>query len=312
MERKKVKETIIDYILVTFGVLIYTWSWQEFIVPIGISGGGLAGLCTILNYASGVPIYIYFGSINAVLLTIGYIVLGKGFSIKTLYCIILSTLCFAILPKLSFVGNIGISTIPKGNDAYALIYLVNPLLAGAVCAFGIATVFKRGGSTGGTDIVALVINKFYDLSPGKIFMYIDFAIVASILLLPGKHLSDVIFGYIFTISFSYMIDLFLTGSRQSVKIEIYSQNFESVANMLINEMNRGVTALGSLGWYSKKEGKVLVVIARKHQLTDITRSIKAVDPTAFVTVESVHAVYGKGFEEIKSGLTKKKDKGKGK
>ena len=121
---KEVRTTILDYILVTFGVLIYTWGWQEFMVPIKISGGGLVGLCTILNYGTGVPIYIYFAIINAVLLAIGYLVLGKGFSLKTLYCIVLSTLCFAILPHFDFVGRIGISTIPDGDPAVALKYLV--------------------------------------------------------------------------------------------------------------------------------------------------------------------------------------------
>ncbi len=308
---KNTRTIIIDYILVTFGVMLYTWSWQEFIVPIKISGGGLAGLCTILNYATGIPIYVFFGVINAILLTIGYLILGKGFSIKTLYSIVISTTCFAILPNLEFVGKLGISTIPDGDPAAALKYLVNPLLAGSLCAFGIATVFKRGGSTGGTDIVALVINKFYDISPGKIFMYIDFAIVASILFIPGKRLADVIFGYIFTIAFSYMIDLFLTGTKQSVQIKIFSSKFAEVADMLINTKKRGVTALSSVGWYSKKESKVLVVIARKNQLTDLTRSIKEIDSSAFITVETIHAVYGQGFEQLKTGIgSKKKNKEK--
>lgn len=299
---KKTKTLILDYLLVTFGVMCYTWSWQEFIVPIQISGGGLAGLCTILSYATGIPLYVFFGIINAVLLTIGYIILGKGFSIKTLYCIVLSTVMFAILPKLGFVGKLGMNTIAPGDTAEALKYLVNPILAGGICAFGISTVFKRGGSTGGTDIIALVINKFYDISPGKIFMYVDFAIVASILFLPGKRLSDVIFGYIFTIAFSYMVDMFLTGTKQSVQIQIFSTKFSDVADVLIHEKNRGVTALSSIGWYSKKESKVLVVIARKNQLSDLTRAIKDIDPGAFITVETIHAVYGKGFEELKTGI----------
>lgn len=299
---------IIDYIIISLGVLIYTWGWQEFVVPVGISGGGLVGLCTILNYATGIPIYLYFAVINAFLLVIGTIVLGRGFSFKTIYSIILSTIFFAILPKLSWVGNIGSNTIPAGDPAEALKFLVNPIIGGFVCAFGIASVFKRRGSTGGTDILALIINKFYDVSPGKVFMYADFCIVASILLLPQKHLSDVIFGYIFTISFSYMVDLILTGTQQSVQLQIFSSKYEKVADMLMIEKKRGVTAISSVGWYSKKESKVLVVIARKNQLTDLTRAIKNIDSGAFIAVESVHAVYGQGFDEIKSGISKKSTK----
>ncbi len=303
---KENRRLILDYILMTFGVLIYTWGWQEFVVPVGISGGGLVGLCTILNYATGIPIYLYFAIINAILLIIGTIVLGKSFSFKTIYCIILSTLFFAILPNISWIGKLGLSTIPVNSPEEALKYLVNPIIGGFICAFGIATIFKRKGSTGGTDILALIINKFYEVSPGKVFMYADFCIVGSILLLPDKHLSDVIFGYIFTISFSYMVDLLLTGNQQSVRLEIFSSNYEEVADMLINIKKRGVTALTSIGWYTKKESKVLVVIARKNQLNDLSRAIKDVDPKAFITVESVYAVYGNGFEDVKRGVGKGK------
>lgn len=309
--KKKVsaKKLILDYILLTVGVLFYTFSWQAFVVPTGISGGGLVGFSTVLNYATGIPIPVFYGSINAVLLVVGTIILGRGFGFKTIYCIIISTVFFAIMPKMEWISNIGMNTIPAESPQAALRYLVNPIIGGFVCAAGIALIFKRNGSTGGTDIVALIINKYRDISPGKVFLYTDFCIVASIMLLPGKGLSDVIFGYIFTIAFSYMVDMILTGSEQSVQIIIFSQKYQQVADSLMYEQDRGVTALDSVGWYSKKEGKVLVVVARKHQLNDIIQAVKAVDPQAFISVTNVSAVYGLGFAQIK-GSKKKTSEGR--
>ena len=306
-EKKKVsvRKLILDYILITIGVLLYTFSWQAFVVPTGISGGGLVGLSTVLNYATGIPIPVFFGTINAALLVIGTIVLGRGFGFKTIYSIILSTVFFAILPNIQWIYDIGMNTIPVDSPQASLRYLVNPIIGGFLCAAGIALIFKRNGSTGGTDILALIINKYKDISPGKVFMYSDFCIVASIILLPEKHLSDVIFGYIFTIAFSYMVDLILTGSEQSVQVIIFSHKYQDVADTLMYEQNRGVTALDSVGWYSKQQSKVLIVVARKHQLKDITQAVKAVDPKAFISVSNVAAVYGLGFAEIKGSAKKK-------
>ena len=299
-KKSSIKKLILDYILMTVGVFIYTASWQAFVVPTGISGGGLVGFCTVLNYATGIPIPVFFGTINAALLIIGTIVLGRGFGFKTIYCIIISTLFFALLPKIEWIYNIGLNTIPAGTPEAPLRYLVNPIIGGILCAMGIALIFIRRGSTGGTDILALIINKFYDISPGRVFLIADFLIVGSIILLPGKNLSDVIFGYIFTISFSFMVDLILNGSQQSVQITIFSQKYKEVADMLTNEKGRGVTALESVGWYSQQQGRVLIVIVRKQLLAEITQSIKEVDPKAFVSVANVYAVYGHGFAEIKS------------
>ncbi|MBQ2492202.1 MAG: YitT family protein [Bacteroidales bacterium] len=298
-KKVSVRKLVLDYFLITIGVLMYTFSWQAFVVPTGISGGGLVGFCTVLNYATGIPIPVFFGTINAALLIIGTIVLGRGFGFKTIYSIILSTIFFAIMPGMEWIYNVGLNTIPPDSPQAALRYLVNPIIGGFLCAAGIALIFKRNGSTGGTDILALIINKYKDISPGKVFMYSDFCIVASIMLLPDKHLSDVIFGYIFTIAFSYMVDLILTGSEQSVQVIIFSQKYQEVADNLMYEHNRGVTALDSVGWHSKQEGKVLIVVARKYQLKDITQAVKGVDPKAFISVSNVSAVYGLGFAEIK-------------
>lgn len=298
MVEKKISiaKIVKEYILITVGVFAYCFSWIAFVLPKGISGGGVTGIATIIQYATNgqIPIQISYITINVFLLVAGTIILGKGFGFKTIYSILMATFFLGILPHYEWI-----TTLSDISDK-----LVNAVLAGIISGVGIALIFNMGGSTGGTDILALVLTKYYNTSPGKIFLYSDLVIVGSIILLPGKGLGDVIYGYIFTVSFSYMVDTLLSGRQQSVQMLIFSQKYDEVADMLISEEKRGVTALSCVGWYTKSEGKVLVVVARKMQVGEISAAIKGVDKKAFITVGTVSAVYGEGFEEVK---TKKKD-----
>lgn len=291
-----------QYLLLTVGVFFYAFAWNAFMIPQGLSGGGLTGITTIIQYATNgaIPMSVSYLLINAVLIVIGAIVLGPVFGFKTLYCIAVSTFFLWLLPRLGWVATL--SDI-KDN-------LLNALIGGAVAAFGIFLVFRNGGSTGGTDILALVLSKFHDTSPGKVFMYSDFVIVGSIFFLPGHGLSDVVYGYIFTVAFSYMLDVFLTGSTNSVQIMIFTRKYKEVADALIAQ-DRGVTALSSTGWYTKSDGKVLVVVSRKSHMNEITKTVKDIDDKAFVSVGAVLGVYGERFEEIKSRPKKERSSKKG-
>ena len=167
---------------------------------------------------------------------------------------------------------------------------------------GIGLILLRGGSSGGTDIAAMIINKYWPVSPGKVYLYSDLFIIASILLIPGKTLEDMIYGYITMVTFSVMIDMVLLGRKSSVQILVFSPNYKDVADFIINEMDRGVTALYARGWYSQEDSKVLLIVARKTQLHQIVSAIKRIDSKAFVSVSTATSVYGEGFEEIKAGL----------
>ncbi len=298
MLENKIFKYFKTYLILTIGVFLYTFSWIAFIIPKGISGGGVTGISSLIYYATDelIPISISYLVINVVLLVIGTLILGKGFGFKTIYCILCASLMFEILPQFQWIT--GLSDIP---DKF-----INALIGGAISGFGIAAIFMQGGSTGGTDIIALVLSKYRDASPGKIFMYCDLVIIGSIYFLPGKGLQDIVYGYIVMVSFTYLLDQLLTGSKQSVQIMVFSSKYKEVGDMLIADMDRGVTALDSVGWYSQQESKVLVVIARKQQLPQITASIKEVDHKAFITVSSVMGVYGEGFEQVKARRNKKK------
>lgn len=294
MGRKVFKE-VKAYVIITIGIFLYCFSWEAFLIPKGIAGGGVTGIASIIYYATGFQISYSYLVINTCLIVVGSFVLGKGFGFKTIYSILMASFLFKVMPEYAWITEL--SDIP---DKF-----INALLGGSISALGIAAIFMQGGSTGGTDIIALIVAKYRETSPGRVFLYCDLLIIGSIFLLPGKGLQDIIYGYIQMVSFSYMIDVVLTGSKQSVQILVFTERAAEVGDVLTKELNRGVTALRSVGWHSQQDGKVLVVVARKQQLQEIMVAIMEVDNKAFISVCSAMSVYGNGFESVKA---KKKDK----
>ncbi len=294
MKTSVLLKSIKDYVVLCIGCLIYCLGWTTFLIPAGIASGGGTGLCTILYFATGIPVAYSFFALNAILLIIGFLLLGKGFGVKTIVAIIVSSILFDVLPYLNFVITF--------DDR-----LITAIVGGLVEAIGIGLVLMSGGSTGGTDIVAMVINKYWPVSPGRVYLLTDLFIIASVLMVPGKNVNDMMYGYVTMVTFSFAIDWVLMGSKSSAQIYIFSRKYQEISNFLVHNMDRGVTALNSVGGYSGQEGKVLLVICRKQQLQSVVNAVKEIDPQAFVSVSSVSNVYGEGFEELKTGFKRKKD-----
>ena len=283
----KTLKTVKEYSVMAFALSLYVFSWTAFLIPNEITAGGVTGLSTILNYAFGLPISLTYLVLNAVLLIAGTIIMGKGFGFKTIFCVLVSSLYFEIFPHIPWVSDI--------DDN-----LINSIIGGAMSACGIAIVFSQGGSTGGLDIIALVINKYKEVSPGKVFMIADLLIISSILFLPGKSLQDLVYGYVVTFAFSYTVDYILTGSKQSVQMLIITNKYEEIADKLCYEMNKGVTAINSIGWYKKSDSMIIMVVTRKDKMYEVMSAVKEVDNRAFLTVSTVMGVYGEGFDEVKA------------
>ncbi|MCQ2116932.1 MAG: YitT family protein [Bacteroidales bacterium] len=286
-----VLKEIKSYLIITLGIFLYVVGWISFMIPQGLSGGGVTGISAIINFATNGYIEISYSYLvlNAILITTGTIILGKGFGAKTIYSIVMASVMFKVLPYWEFLTTL--SDIPEP--------WINAVISGTLSAFGVAAIFFQGGSTGGTDVIALILNKYSNTSPGKGFMYCDLVIIGSVIFLPGKGLQDVVYGYIQMVSFTYMLDSLLYGSKQSIQMFIFSGKYQEVGDMLLHKMRRGVTALDSVGWYSQQPGKVLVVVARKSQINELTTAIKEVDPKAFISVTPTASVYGQGFDTIK-------------
>jgi uncharacterized membrane-anchored protein YitT (DUF2179 family) len=302
MKPNKILATLWDYFLISVGTLIFCLAWTSFIQPNGLTSGGLTGLCTIIQYATNgaIPIGLTYPIINGGLLVLGFLCLGASFGFKTIYVIALSSILFSVLPN--FDGEVWSLNLRVLMNNKLLVVLVGAFME----SIGIGLVLLRGGSTGGTDIVAMIINKYWPISPGKVYLYSDIFIIASLLLVPGTHIEDLVYAYVLMLGFSFGVDYVLLGDKSSVQILVFSSKYQQIADHIIHDVRRGVTALQSVGWYSQKESKVLLIIARKHQMNEVVNEIKSIDKKAFISVSTAMSVYGEGFEEVKTGLKIKK------
>ena len=164
----------------------------------------------------------------------------------------------------------------------------------------------RGGSTGGTDIIAMLINKYWPVSPGRVYLYTDIFIITCLLFVPDKGFVDMIYAFVVMLGFSFGVDYVLLGNKSSVQILVFSSRYKEIADHMINDVQRGVTALQSVGWYSQQESKVLLIVARKYQMNEVVNEVKRIDKKAFISISTAMSVFGEGFEEVKTGLKVRK------
>ena len=296
MKSSKFLSTLWDYFLMTVGSVIFCLAWTSFIIPNGLASGGLTGFCTIIQFGTGIPVGWTYPILNILLLVLGFLTLGKGFGVKTIYVIALTSLLFEVLPKFPSLVVL--------MDEKLLVAIVGA----AMESVGLGLVLLRGGSSGGTDIVAMMVNKYWPVSPGRVYLVTDIFIISCMLMVPGKGLVDMIYAYIIMLGFSFGVDFVLLGNKSTVQILVFSSNYQAIADHIIYNVRRGVTALESVGWYSQQSGKVLLIIARKYQMNEVINEIRGIDKKAFISVSTAMSVFGEGFEEVKTGLkTKKKN-----
>ena len=306
MNKSKVISVVRDYLDMTVAVLIVTIAWECFMIPNSMSAGGLMGLCAVIEFATGGLIlasYSYF-AINVLLIVLAVIVFGIGFGFRTLYCILLQTVMLKLfaMPALQWMQAV------PGNFFYIPEKVLIPLIAGVLEAVGIGITIRKGGSTGGTDIIALIVNKYWPVSLSKMFLVTDFIIITSILFLPGKAFGDMVYGYIMMAAYALVIDYVVVGDRGAVQLLVFSSKHAQIADYIINKMERGVTVLKAIGWYTKQEKDVLLLLMRRNEVPEVSRVIKDLDDKAFMTVNPVGSVYGEGFEEIKAGISTSRKK----
>lgn len=284
--KRKIWNEIRSHIIIAFGLFMYVIAWTAFLIPNQIVGGGVSGIASLVFFATKFPVGITYLIINAFLLLIAIKILGVKFAIRTMYGVLVLTLLFTVfqpLIKQPVITDLFMATVIGG------------FLAGA----GIGIVFWQGGSSGGTDIIVMAVNKYKNLSPGKLVMFTDIFIIASSYLILHS-IERVVYGVVTLAITSYAIDFVLSGSRQSYQVFIFSKRYESIATRISSELRRGVTLLEGQGWYSKEKSQVLMIVLRKSETADLMRIIKQEDPAAFISMGSVMGVFGQGFERIKS------------
>ena len=305
LTKAEIMREVKDYIYITLGLISYSLGWAAFLLPYQITTGGTTGIGAIIYYATGFPIQWSYFIINAVLMTFAIRILGPKFSIKTTYAIF--TLTFLLWLFQLVVNNyveapdmtpdgkpllLGTGSLGTGQDFMACI------IGAAMCGVGLGITFNYNGSTGGTDIIAAIVNKYKDVSLGRMIMICDVFIISSCYFI-FHDWRRVIFGFVTLFIIGVVLDWIINSARQSVQFFIFSKKYDEIADRIIKDADRGVTVLDGTGWYSKTNVKVLVVLAKKRQSLEIFRLVKRIDPNAFISQSSVIGVYGEGFDKLK-------------
>lgn len=292
---KEKSKLILSYVVITMGIAMYTFAWSAFMLPAKIVGGGVSGISSVLNIALGVPLPIGVINfiINGILLIIGFKVLGSKFGANTIYGIVMSSLFFILWQQVLKVGVDG-----RPFDVSQFGGFMCAIIGGALCGGGIGLTFSMGGNSGGTDIIALIVSKYYNVSPGKVIMYLDIFIIGSSYFV-SAHLENVVFGYVTMVTMTYVLDMVLDGNKQSYQILVFSTKNKEIGDAITKEIGRGVTLLDGEGGYSHQPQKVLMVMAHKTDKPNVMQIIHRLDENAFVSVSKTQGVYGRNFEKLK-------------
>ena len=275
-----------DYLIIVLGTFMYALGVTQFIMPHHFVMGGLTGVAVLFNYAFGLPLSLMVFVMNGLLLLVAFKVLGWQFLVKTVVGVSLLT---------AFLGMFE-------SFQWEPIMMDEPLMAGLIGAIvagsGVGLVMSVNGSSGGTDIIVLVINKYRNITPGRTMLFVDLVIVASSFLI-FKSMETIVFGIIIIAVMATSVDWVLNGIRQSVQFFIFSTQYEEIATQINLQLHRGCTVLDGVGWYSQKPQKVLLVMAKRNESNSIFRLVKQIDSSAFISQSNVVGVYGQGFDRMK-------------
>ncbi|MFI3315441.1 MAG: YitT family protein [Rikenellaceae bacterium] len=300
LDKKLIFNEVKSYLLISLGLFMYSFAWTVILTPAKVMGGGIPGVSMLIFEATGgssptgeligIPMgYSYF-AINVVLIILGFILIGPKFGAKTIFAMGLNSL---LLTVLQFFFSTRPDVLGLGSDK-----LLSAILGGALGGFGIGICFGQGGSTGGTDIIAMILNKYQNISLGKTIIACDMIIVASSYFVTGD-ITSIIYGFITMSVVGYGIDLYLQGNKQTCQLFIISKKYADIADRIVSDARRGATILNGEGWFTKQPQKIIMVTCRKNETSTIYRIVKEVDNNAFVTNASVSGVYGNGFDLLK-------------
>lgn len=281
-----------DYIMIVLATIIYAIGFCAFILPEKVVIGGVTGVSTLIYFLTNIPVGVSIYGLNIILLAFAYKVVGRQFVLRTIFGTTSLSLFISIFQPLFHEPVVHQQPV------------MNILLGGIICGVGIGMVFVHNGSTGGTDIIAAMVAKKTTVSIGRTMIYVDFGIISSSYLL-FHNIDRVVYGLVILFLVSMMADFMVNSSRQAVQFTIFSPYWEKIANAINNEANRGCTVLNGMGWYSKSDVKILLVVCRKLESGTIFRIIKSIDEHAFITQANVNGVYGQGFDEIKMKIASK-------
>ena len=285
----KMGQKVKDFFFMFMGILMYAFGYTAFILPEKVVMGGVSGLSALIYYAFKIPAGGSLLVLNAIMLMLAFRALSKQFTIRTIIGVgIMSTLVGLLQPFFQLHP-----IITAGEDKF-----MHVIIGAALGGGGLGLVFSHNGSTGGTDIIVALLNKYFRLSFGRAMQFVDITIISSSYLL-FHSMETIVYGVAFTLIASYVCDYIMNGSRQTVQFIIISKQYELIADTINTKVNRGVTVFEGKGWYTKNGLKILLVLARKYESNDIFNLVKVIVPKALVSQTYCHGVFGEGFDSIK-------------
>lgn len=289
IKKQRFQRQMQDLFFIFIGILLYSVGYTAFILPEQVVMGGVAGISALLYYAFGFMPGVTLWIVNMTLLLIAFRGLSKQFTVRTIIGVAMMSVLIGILQPVFEAYPI----ITAGEDKF-----MHVLIGGLMGGGGLGLVFSHNGSTGGTDIIIALLNKYFRMSFGRAMQFIDITIISSSYLL-FHSAETIVYGVAFTLVASYVCDYVVNGTRQTVQFFIISKQYEKIADVINKKVNRGVTVIPGKGWYSKKEVEILIVMARKYESQDIFNYVKSIDPEALVSHSFCHGVFGEGFDKIK-------------
>ncbi|MCD7931009.1 MAG: YitT family protein [Tannerellaceae bacterium] len=277
-----------DYLMIIIGTLMYGFSFNGFILNNEIITGGLSGICALIYFATSIPVSFSYFTFNVILLLIAYKILGIKFLIKTIFGII----CL-------FISLTLFEWLFQGNPILADEPFMSIIIGAGICGAGLGLIFTVNGSTGGTDIIAAIVNKHKPISIGRALLFCDFIIISCSYIL-FHDVEKIVFGFVEMVISNHILDMVINSNRQSVQFLIFSRKHEEIVEVIIKDLDRGCTILDGIGGYSKEQIKVVVLLVKKSESITIFRLVKQIDSQAFISQSNVRGVYGEGFDVLKT------------
>ncbi|MCI9285764.1 MAG: YitT family protein [Muribaculaceae bacterium] len=277
-----------DYLIIVFAIFLYAFGFSAFILPEKVVIGGVTGIGTLAYFLTG-KVYMLgltqYG-INLLLLGFAWRIVGKHFVFKTIFGATVISLA------LSFIPELFPEPVVPGQP------FMSVCIGAIIVGIALGLVFTHNGSTGGTDIVAAMVSKKTNVTVGRTMLYVDFCIISSSYLI-SHNITTVLYGFVVLMIISVMVDFIINSNRQAVQFIIISEKWQRIATAVNHHARRGVTVMDGMGWYTKHNVKILLIVCRKMESVTIFRIVKSIDPGAFITQANVNGVYGQGFDQIK-------------
>lgn len=294
MTIKNIKERLYlelkDYVMIIVGLVIYSFGFCAFILPQNVVIGGYTGLASLFYYTLGIPVGPVIFALNIISLLVAYKIVGKRFVLRSIFG------AFGLSAIVSIMQPLFPTAIVAPDNS-----MMNVMIGGILCGLGLGLSFVHNGSTGGTDIIAAMVNKRTNVSIGRMLLYADGLIIFSSMLI-FHSIDNVVYGFLELLFATFMTDQVINTNRQAMQFLIISEKWEEIANAVVNDAHRGCTVFSGMGWFTKEDVKMLMVMCRKIEGVTVMRVVKSIDPYAFITQSNVNGVYGVGFDAMKIRL----------